>query len=326
MSRQIVLIEYFFTETTLLAFVVRPDLEQPAVVKIETTPEQLRDDISKAAKNQWTYASTVLVQPSVLACMQPVLDWTAPEDIVCIVPSGALFYVPMHAIEVQGAPLIVRNPVFYAPSASALRYCARRRQGPDDIRRDATVFGNPTGDLPYAAEEASAVARLLGGEESEPFLESEVTRQRWFEAMAGSDIIHFAGHGEFDDEDPLASCLVLAGDDLLTARDLFGADARPIRLITLSGCQTGVNLVHPGDELLGLTRALLYAGASSLLVTLWRVNDASSSELMTAFYRHWLHGNTMKVDALRAAQMDMLNTGRTDPYYWAPFVLIGDWV
>jgi CHAT domain-containing protein len=143
--------------------------------------------------------------------------------------------------------------------------------------------------------------------------------------METKDIIHFVGHAEFVPADPLASCLYLADDETVTARELFGATVSPMDLITLSGCETGVNYIHAGDEPLGLTRALLYAGASSLLLSLWRVDDASSTALMKAFYTHWIHGGKPKVDALRRAQQDLFETGQTAPYYWAPFVLIGDW-
>ena len=238
-------------------------------------------------------------------------------------PSGELFSVPLHAVCVDGAPLIVRNAVFYAPSASVLRYCVRRRPRRGAATRGAAVFGDPWWDLEHAAEEAEKVAQILGL--AGPVLGLDVTRERWFEAMSTKDILHFAGHAEFKSTDPLASCLYLAGDETVTARELFALPFSPIRLVTLSGCETGLSFIHPGDEPLGLTRALLYAGASSLVLTLWRVDDASSTALLTAFYRRWLHDGETKVDALRLAQCDVLASGVTNPYYWAPLVLIGDW-
>jgi CHAT domain-containing protein len=240
---------------------------------------------------------------------------------VCFVPSEELFYVPLHAIPVDGSPFVVRNPVFYAPSASTLRYCVHRRNNQDHGARRAAVFGHPTYDLRHTIDEARKIAALLG---TQPLFGVDITRQRWLDAMTDSDIIHYAGHAEFGREDPLASCLFL-NDGRLTARDLFALNRGSLRLITLSACETGVNRIHAGDELLGLTHALLYAGASSLLLTLWLLHDQSSPELMTEFYDRWLNRGERKVDALRHAQIAMLERGHTNPFYWAPYVLIGDW-
>lgn len=322
MSRRIVLVEYFFTANRLLAFVVRPDLAKPEVVTVATDVTHLQQDIRDAADDPKTKLREVLGRPSLAACIKPLIDHTDPDDLVCIVPSRELFYLPLHAVAAEGAPLIVRNPIFYAPSASVLRYCVRRRQPPEAPRRGATVFGNPNWDLRHAEEEAAAVADALG---TRAIIGVDVTRPRWDEALATSDIIHFAGHAEFNARDPLASRLLLASRQTVSARELFSSRVNPLRLVTLSGCQTGMNRVHPGDELLGLTRALLYAGASSLLLTLWRIDDAISSELMKSFYARWLRHGELKADALRGAQQDVLANGETDPYLWAPFVLIGDW-
>jgi CHAT domain-containing protein len=99
-------------------------------------------------------------------------------------------------------------------------------------------------------------------------------------------------------------------------------------LVTLSACQTALSDQQPGDELVGLTRALLYAGASSVLVTLWSVNAVAALELMGNFY-HRLRGKdgakvTAEAVALREAMLELRQT-KGHPYYWAPFILVGDW-
>jgi CHAT domain-containing protein len=143
--------------------------------------------------------------------------------------------------------------------------------------------------------------------------------------MRTSDLIHFAGHAKFDESDPLASGLVLS-DGVLSARELFELGGASLRLVTLSGCVTGYNAVHPGDELIGLTRAFLYAGASSLLVTLWKIKDRAASRMMQAFYRRWISDGETKVDALRGAQREFLSEYPGDPTRWAPYFLVGDWM
>jgi CHAT domain-containing protein len=110
------------------------------------------------------------------------------------------------------------------------------------------------------------------------------------------------------------------GETYLSLYDLYQLKVE-CELFTLSGCATGVNVVASGDELLGLTRGLLYAGARSVLLTLWNVHDLSTAEFMTAFYRHW-KDNSSKPMALRAAMLE-LRDRYPHPYYWAPFALTG---
>lgn len=320
-GRAIVLVEYFFTDTRLLAFVVRPDSKQPEVISVEAGIDRLRADILQAARHPSLQWAEAIARPNLVACVEPLLAHIAPEDVICFVPSEELFSAPLHAVPVGGSPLIVRNPVFYAPSASTLRYCVHRRNTQDRGARRAAVFGNPTYDLKHTISEAREIGALL---ETTPLFGVEITRQRWLGAMTSNDIIHYAGHAKFEEKDPLASCLFL-NDGRLTARDLFALTGGSLRLITLSACETGINRIHAGDELLGLTRALLYAGASSLLLTLWLLHDQSSPKLMTEFYDLWLNRGERKVDALRHAQIAMLERGQTNPFYWAPYVLIGDW-
>ena len=110
--------------------------------------------------------------------------------------------------------------------------------------------------------------------------------------------------------------------EILTAKEIFGLNL-DTNLVTLSACQTGINSIRPGDELIGLTRAILYAGAPSTLVSLWSVSSESTQELMVIFYKLIKEGKN-KVEAL---QLSMLQTMEkyNHPYYWAPFILIGDW-
>ena len=101
-------------------------------------------------------------------------------------------------------------------------------------------------------------------------------------------------------------------------------------LVTLAACSTGRAHVDAGDDLLGLSRAWLYAGAPSLLVSLWNVNTRSSHRLLSVFYRQWLEARQPKWRALQLAQQTLLQDADhpeyRHPYHWAPFVLIGDWV
>jgi len=97
----------------------------------------------------------------------------------------------------------------------------------------------------------------------------------------------------------------------------------PGSLVTLSACETGYNAVEVGDELIGLMRAFFYAGASSLILSMWSVDAPTTMDLMAAFYKSVRRGES-RADALRTAALT-IRESRSHPFYWAPFVLLGDW-
>ena len=107
------------------------------------------------------------------------------------------------------------------------------------------------------------------------------------------------------------------------ARDFYALNLKQTRLIALSACETGLGRIARGNEFWGFQRTVLAAGARSLLVSLWPVEDASTAALMTALYRRLPAMPAM--EALRQAQLELIKGGRTNPLYWAPFVLVGDW-
>jgi len=149
------------------------------------------------------------------------------------------------------------------------------------------------------------------------------TKDKVIEKFTDKDVIHFSCHGYFDDADPLSSGVKLY-DSVLTAREIFDMRLNT-ELVTLSACQTGLNQRSPGDELIGLTRAFIYAGAPSVIVSLWSVDAHSTQELMHEFYT-LLKNGTDKATALQEAQKRIMEKeGYSHPYYWAPFVLVGDW-
>jgi CHAT domain-containing protein len=131
-----------------------------------------------------------------------------------------------------------------------------------------------------------------------------------------------ATHGDFRPDNPLFSGLSLA-DGWLTTLDIFNLRIRA-SLVTLSACQTGRSVVGGGDELLGLMRSFLAAGAASLVTTLWAVEDRSTASLMHNFYSRLVAGKT-KGAALRSAQLALMkDPDYSHPYFWAPFFLVGD--
>ncbi len=136
---------------------------------------------------------------------------------------------------------------------------------------------------------------------------------------AGRGVLHLACHGSFRSDNPMFSSLKL-GDGWLTAADALDLDLEDA-LVTLSACESGRNEVFAGDELIGLTRGFLGAGAATLVASLWLVQDETTAELMEKWYEH-LRNGVGRATALRNAQL-ALKDRCPHPYYWAPFALIG---
>ncbi|MGZ8491839.1 MAG: CHAT domain-containing protein, partial [Gemmatirosa sp.] len=332
-GRSGVLVSYFLLDDRVVVFGMRDGMDVPELVEVPVdVPELARfvaanfgqhESVRNLAEQGQDEVWHHLLDPLVA----PIVRWAARDEPVCLLPHGVLHYVPMHALHVEGEPLIVRNPVCLAPSASVLEYCrvalGGRRVTSGAGSAPALVVGDPRGDLPSARAEAAAVGRLLG---VAPMLTGAATLHAVRARLRDAALIHFAGHAYFAHGRPMHSGLRLADGEVLTAETLLGERLRA-SLVTLSGCETGVSEQHPGDELLGLTRALLHAGVPRVVVSLWRVADASTAFLMERYYAALC--DDPPAGAAEALRRAMLAT-RAEPrwrsmYCWAPFTLVGDW-
>jgi CHAT domain-containing protein len=229
-----------------------------------------------------------------------------------VVPHGPLHYLPMHALYDGAAYLLEQVEISYLPAASLLAYCHQTSQAANGL---LALGYSGNGRLPQAPQEAQRIARAWPGD---TLLEDEATLANLRRHAADYRLLHLATHGEFRPDNPLFSGLALA-DGWLTTLDIFNLRLQA-SLVTLSACQTGRNLVGGGDELLGLMRAFLAAGASSLVATFWPVEDTLTADLMQRFYAALATG-AGKGAALRQAQLPYLDR---HPYFWAPFFLTGD--
>jgi CHAT domain-containing protein/tetratricopeptide (TPR) repeat protein len=249
----------------------------------------------------------------------PVAGWIKGDQRLVVIPHGMLHRLPFAALHDGARYLIEQREVVVGPSASALAFCRRPIATP---RLERLVVANSDGGkLPGAIAEARRIACLL---DAGCLLEADATRARLVERARQADVIHLATHGFARLDDPLFSYLKLA-DGQLTALDCFDLEL-DCSLVTLSACESGRAQIGPGDEQMGVPRALLYAGARSVLQTLWRVDDDTTARLMERFYAG-LMGGAGRGQALRDAQQEMLRSGegRSHPFFWAPLVLVGDW-
>ena len=230
------------------------------------------------------------------------------------VPHGLLHYVPFHALFDGSQHLIDRHTVSYSPSASIFALCQSRTA---NSTGSSLIFGIPDPQAPAILDEVQALNGVL--DQAELFVGPKATEEVLRSKGPASRLIHIATHGRFRQDNPMFSAIRL-GDSFLSLFDLYQFRL-PVELITLSGCSTGLNVVSAGDELMGLARGLLHAGAQSLILSLWDVHDKSTAEFMTVFYRLLQQGKT-KAAALRAAMLE-LRSRYPHCYQWAPFILVG---
>ena len=231
-----------------------------------------------------------------------------------IAPHGFLHYLPFHALFDGERYLGDRFSISYTPSASVYYLCSTKNAPPT---AGALVLGVPDPSAPHILDEVKAVSSVLSN--AEVFTGAEATLEVLREKGSQCRFVHIATHGWFRQDSPMFSSISL-GDSQLSLFDLYQLDL-PAELVTLSGCGTGLNVVVGGDELLGLVRGLLYAGAQGVLVTLWDVNDQSTAEFMKLFYEH-LKTNPNKAQAVQHATSE-IRKKYAHPFYWAPFVLVG---
>jgi len=231
-----------------------------------------------------------------------------------VVPHESLHSIPFHAL-FDGERYVADSfAVSYAPSASIYVQCRQKRANREG---SSLILGVPSPQAPYIYEELQSVAAILP--RAKLFLGANASERVLREQGPQSRLIHIATHGFFRQDSPMFSGIRL-GDTFLTLYDLYRL-VLPADQITLSGCSTGLNVIAAGDEVIGLMRGLLFAGARSLLLSLWDVNDKSTAAFMDAFYRRFL-SQPDRALAFQGAVQD-LRRSYPHPYYWAPFILLG---
>jgi CHAT domain-containing protein len=231
-----------------------------------------------------------------------------------VVPHSVLHHVPFHALTDGETYVLDELEVSYAPSASAWRLS--QRPAGDTLAR-SLVLGVTDEHIPAARDEALDVARNLPN--ATVCLDDEATSEALFGAAPLNDVIHLACHGLFRADNPMFSAVRLA-DRWVTAGDMLRLRL-PGAFVALSACESGRGEAIGGDEVLGLPRALLGAGATGVLVSLWLVHDEAAAQLMATMYSSLTEGKG-RAASLRSAQQELRDV-RPHPYYWAPFVLLG---
>lgn len=283
---------------------------------------------------------------------QPLESHLTKARKLVIVPDGALAYLPFETLvsENKTIPtyLLERFSISYAPSASALAALIAHRAPVATEAKGIVAFGDPqyarpeSGEgqpvrggelrqLPYTRIEVNEIAALFPAAERRVFLGIDAHEQN-VKAIPLDQYryLHFAAHGIIDEDHPARSGIMLSvgartnEDGMLQMNEVMRLKLNA-DLVTLSACRTGLGKLLNGEGMIGLTRSFLYAGAESVAVSLWSVNDIATASLMKSFYKYLQQGRT-RDEALRQAKLDLLKGPQRTwhhPYYWAPFILVG---
>jgi CHAT domain-containing protein len=303
--------------------------------------------LSKAYERSLSDLYEVLIRP-----IEREID--GKKNLV-IVPHGMLHYLPFQALlSKEGRYLIESFTISYLPSASVLKYARVKNKG---NRVDIFAVGNPvTGlePLPAAEEEVSEVSSIF--EKKLVLIGKKATKAMVKSQGPKFDLMLLSTHGEMIESNPLGSNLRFTpserDDGRLTVSEIFDMEIKA-NLVTLSACETALvrgegGDFPQGDDLVGLSRAFIHAGAPSVVASLWQVSDDSTVKLMKTFYQNMR--SMPKAEALRRAQIDLMrSTIRfavtragggiipsaqssaeeviecSHPFFWAPFILLGDW-
>jgi CHAT domain-containing protein len=262
------------------------------------------------------------------------------HEIVAVPSISAVVAQRARANEKQNTQTLIAfaDPVFSStdPRLAAVMpgQYAPRQQESVPPRSSALRGADSLERLPYSAREVEQIAALVSEDERTLVVGLEATRQTVLETdLSDYRIVHFATHGSIDARYPGLSALELSRynrdgvpqEGALRLHDIYdlklGAD-----LVVLSACETALGREIGGEGLFGLTHAFMYAGAKSMVASLWQVSDLATTELMTRFYDGMLNEGLRPAAALRAAQIGLAAERRWgDPYFWSGFVLLGDW-
>ncbi|MFQ5655881.1 MAG: CHAT domain-containing protein, partial [Planctomycetota bacterium] len=230
-----------------------------------------------------------------------------------IVPSGALHGVPFHALHDGRQFLLDRHELSILPYREFLSWRPPRRRDGGTL----VAFGLGAAEIPAVRRELGAIGKAFSAMELR--IDSDATTAEFRRLAAGASLLHVASHAIFRRDNPMYSLLRLH-DGWIAAWELARM-AIPARIAILSACETGRVRTDAGDEILGLARGLLAAGVPTLILSLWRVDDAAASLLMGALYRGLASG----LPARSALHLAMREVRRSHPHpcHWAPFTLLG---
>jgi CHAT domain-containing protein len=348
------IVEYWVSDASVTIWVLT---KNELVAKTVIVDNKDLQRLLRGCRNQISNRDEQTVHQSLLRLREmlitPIMEHIRKYKNLVVVPHRGLHFLPFQALISEDRRFLVEDYIIsYAPASSVLLYCLNREQ-PTGIAflgmalADLKI-GNYS-NLPGTKMEVELLSQLHPQAESKYGQECEETYIKNNAHNFG--YLHIATHGVFNEQEPTYSYLLMSpteqDDGKLTVQEIFAMDINS-RFVTLSACETALGELSQGDELVGLSRAFIYAGSSAVLVSLWKVEDRSTALLMTRFHEYLASGNTSaqalcfaqrdlihkKINAVHSDELRSLDLGKLtsginlntidDPFFWAPFVLVGN--
>jgi CHAT domain-containing protein/Tfp pilus assembly protein PilF len=355
---QTALLEYWVGDESLIIWVVTKSKIETEVVSVSR--KELLRQVSAARRGISLQLEDLSLQTLGTLhkyLIQPVELKIPNTKNLIIVPHRSLHFLPFQALQNgSGKFLIEQYVISYAPSSSVYYYCVNRvpEAGNSFLGLaigDITIGGFP--GLPGTEVEINQLSKIYPTFNKQT--KSEFLETSFKQGASRYNYIHIATHGSFNKQQPLYSYLLMGNSDKddgrLTVNEIFGLDIKS-KVVVLSACETAMGDLSEADELVGLSRAFIYAGTPEVVVSLWKVDDATTAWLMTRFHQY-LSGGYKSAEAITYAQRDLIQRNFTasqgrgireialepqiksvinaksssaarNPYFWAPFVLIGN--
>jgi len=335
-----VLISFTMTENHLFALVLDDDSQD--FVKLpfdESDREKVRDFYRILSKPAITDNSTAISESGKLffekILQRPLLNFE--NENLTIIPDDVLHYLPFDLLVEDDELLLQSKFIGYGNSISS--YLELKEKGEGDVEKllafapgfDDQIVESEIrfefGKLLYNDDEVEKIGNVF---ETEIYVDNNATLQNFKDKAPEFSLIHLATHASANDEYPDYSYLAFSknegGSNILYIKDLYNTTLNA-DMVTLSACQTGIGKLQKGQGMMSLSKGFFYAGAKSLVNTLWKINDKSSVKLMEYFYESLSEGKNKK-EALRNAKLKYLETTEDNllrhPYYWSAFVVSGD--
>lgn len=339
------LIEFFTTEEKVFVFGISPKM---SLVKIIPKSEDFIETMgrvldalhlnSNSAPSQYAQDAYAVYEQY----LAPVLEaFQHPISKLYIIPDGLFNYLPFEALLTEAPQesaystfpyLIRKHSCTYAYSASLLldSQASETKSGrafigfaPNfDAETEAVAQRADLGPLRYNISAVESIQGLTGGT---IYTHQAAAKHNLLALTSAPLVLHLSTHARMDDQDPMGSKIYLADGDIST-REIYHFP-HSCQMVVLSACETGTGKYYKGEGMMSLARAFLQSGSRSVVTSLWKVDDRSTGELMVLFYQNLMDGIN-KDDALRAAKLDFLASKQSEmlhhPYYWAPFIHIGD--
>ena len=347
-----ILVEFFFGDSTIYILSLTQKTFNIHQLPKTAINQKIASFRAAIRHSEWNNHTASQFQKTAFSLYQLLLQPTLlqlPEIIneIIIIPDGQLVSIPFEILLTK-APnekntynnllyLLKKYTITYAQSATLLLHYQNKKpskatellagfapifKGNQMLAEARSCSAEELSALAYSQEEITTIAELTG---EKAYLETAASKTNFLKNIQNYRILHLATHACVDNQNPAHSRIYLS-DDYFYLHELYNLDLNA-EMVVLSACETGIGKYQRGEGTMSLSHGFAYSGVPSITMSLWSVNDQSTSELMQYYYQHLQKGSP-KHQALRQAKLDYLNnqesTARLHPFYWAGFIHVGD--